>query len=163
MLNLLLLAKSIKVNCVYKNELSKTLFKSRIYKVLKGFNPRPEIHFLSPCTSFLKMNLPISFSNAFWIKNSILIFLWINIWKHFLDEFSINSTINNHMSNMDTLWTSKILILDKVIYPKYSKHWSYNVKSWFKSWVIFLLFKLIPCPIHWIVYVLVYLNFIFEF
>ena len=25
------------------------------------------------------------------------------------------------------------------------------------------LFKLIPCPIHWIVYVLAYLNFIFEF
>ena len=37
--------------------------------------------------------------------------------------------------------------------------WAENVKSWFKSWV----FKLIFCPIQWIVCLLAYLNFIFEF
>ena len=38
-----------------------------------------------------------------------------------------------------------------------------NVKSWFKSWVFPFTFKLIPCPIHWFVYVLANINFIFEF
>ena len=59
----------------------------------------------------------------------------------------------------------------KVIYRKYSKHWLYSVAhtidcvcSRMLNHGLFLsLFKLIPCPIHWIVYVLAYLNFIFEF
>ena len=66
----------------------------------------------------------------------------------------------------------------KVIYSKYSKHWPYTVAHTidcvcrkmlnhglkFKSCFFFhSLFTLIPCPIHWIVYVLAYLNFIFEF
>ena len=50
----------------------------------------------------------------------------------------------------------------KVIYPKYSKHWPYTVAytidcvcSKMLNHGLFLsLFKLIPCPIHWIVYVL---------
>ena len=63
----------------------------------------------------------------------------------------------------------------KFIYPKYSKHWPYTVTHTIDcvcskmlnhslNHGLFLsLFKLIPCPIHWIVYVLAYLNFIFEF
>jgi hypothetical protein len=63
----------------------------------------------------------------------------------------------------------------KVIYPKYSKHWPYTVASTIDCGCskmlnhglnhgFFLsLFKLIPCPINWIVCVLAYLNFIFEF
>ena len=63
----------------------------------------------------------------------------------------------------------------KVIYPRYSKHWPYTVASTIDCGCIkilnhglnhrfFLLhFKLKPCPIHWIVCVLAYSNFIFEF
>ena len=63
----------------------------------------------------------------------------------------------------------------KVIYPKYSKHWPYTVASTtdcgchkisnhgLNHGFFLSLFKLIPCPIHWIVCVLAYLNFIFEF
>jgi hypothetical protein len=66
-------------------------------------------------------------------------------------------------------------LLSKVIYPKYSKHWPYTVahtidcvysKMLNHGWnhgLFLSLFKLIPCPIHWIVYVLAYLSFIFEF
>ena len=50
-------------------------------------------------------------------------------------------------------------------------HWPYTVAytidcvcSKMLNHGLFLsLFKLIPCPIHWIVYLLAYLNFIFEF
>ena len=63
----------------------------------------------------------------------------------------------------------------KVIYPKYSKHWPYTVahtiycvcskmlNHGLNHGLYVSLFKLTPCPIHWIVYVLAYLNFIFEF
>ena len=63
----------------------------------------------------------------------------------------------------------------KVMYPKYSKHWPYTVahtidcvyckmlNHGLNHGLFLSLFKLIPCPIHWIVYVLAYLNFIFEF
>ena len=63
----------------------------------------------------------------------------------------------------------------KVIYPKYSKHWHYNVahtidcvcskmlNHGLNPGLFLSLFKLIPCHIDWIVYLLAYLNFIFEF
>ena len=66
----------------------------------------------------------------------------------------------------------------KVIHPKYSKHCPDTVAhtqlivcavklychSKMLNHGLFLsLFKLIPCPIDWIVYVLAYLNFIFKF
>ena len=63
----------------------------------------------------------------------------------------------------------------KVIHPKYSKHWPYSVAHTIDcvcckmlnhrlNHGFFLsLFKLIPCPIQWIVCVLAYLNFIFEY
>ena len=63
----------------------------------------------------------------------------------------------------------------KVMYPKYSKHWPCTVANTINCVCSKLLdydlnhglfrslFKLIPCHIHWIVYVLAYLNFIFEF
>ena len=63
----------------------------------------------------------------------------------------------------------------KFIYPKYSKHWPYTVANaidcvyskmlnhGLKHGLFHSLFKLIPCPIHWIIYVLAYLNLIFEF
>ena len=63
----------------------------------------------------------------------------------------------------------------KVIYPKYSKHWPYTVaytidyvcskmlNHGLNHGLFLSLFKLIPCSIHWIVYVLAYLDFIFEF
>ena len=64
----------------------------------------------------------------------------------------------------------------KFIHPKkYSKHWPYSVaytidcvcsrmlNDGLNHGLFLSLFKLIPCPIHWIAYVLAYLNFIFEF
>ena len=61
------------------------------------------------------------------------------------------------------------LLGNKVIYPKYSKHWHYTMaystdcvcSKMLNHGLVLSLFKLIP--IHWIVYVLVYLNFTFEF
>ena len=62
--------------------------------------------------------------------------------------------------------------LPKVIYPKYSKHWLYTVAHTIDCVYSKMLnhglnhgfflsrFKLIPCPIHWTVYVLAYLNII---
>ena len=69
----------------------------------------------------------------------------------------------------------EILARCKVIHTKYSKHWPYTVAHTIDCVCIKMLnhglnhglflslFKLIPCHIHWIVYVLAYLNFIFEF
>ena len=63
----------------------------------------------------------------------------------------------------------------KVIYTKYSKHWPYTVAHTFECvcskrlnnglnhGFFLLLFKLISCPIHWILCVLAYLNIILEF
>ena len=63
----------------------------------------------------------------------------------------------------------------KVIHPKYSKHWPYTLahtidcvcskmlNHGLNHGLFLSLFKLILCPIHWIVYVLAYLDFIFEF
>ena len=42
--------------------------------------------------------------------------------------------------------------------------WQTQMLNYGLNHVLFLsLFKLIPCPMHWIVYMLAYLNFIFEF
>ena len=70
---------------------------------------------------------------------------------------------------LQALPTYCIQVILKVIYPKYSKHWPYTVAhtidcSKMLNHGLFLsLLKLILCPIHWIVYPLAYLNFIFEF
>ena len=65
----------------------------------------------------------------------------------------------------------QLLAMAKVIYPKYSKHWSYTVAHTINcvcskmlnhslNHGLFLsLFKLIRCPMHWIVHLLAYLNF----
>ena len=64
----------------------------------------------------------------------------------------------------------------KVIFTKYSKRWTLYYGTNYSGWLcvqkmlyhglnhgfFLLLFKLISCPIHWIVCVLAYLNFIFE-
>ena len=60
----------------------------------------------------------------------------------------------------------------KVIYPKYSKHWtvahtidcvcSKMFNHGLNHRLFLSLFKLIPCPKHWKVHVLAYLSFIFE-
>ena len=64
------------------------------------------------------------------------------------------------------------LLLDKIIYPKYSKHWPYTVahtidcmcSKMLNHGLLLSLFKLISCHIHELyTYVLAYLNIIFEF
>ena len=57
------------------------------------------------------------------------------------------------------------------IHPKYSKYWPYTVahtidcvcSKMLNHGLLLSHFKHIPCHIHWIVFVLAYLNFIFEF
>ena len=79
-------------------------------------------------------------------------------------------------SNLQKRNRKQLLASFKVIYPlKYFKHWPYTVahtidcvcskmlNHGLNHGLFLSLFKLIPCPIHWIVYVLAYLNFIFEF
>jgi hypothetical protein len=59
----------------------------------------------------------------------------------------------------------------KVIHTKYSKHWPYTVahtidcvcSEMLNHGLHISLFKLKPCHIHWIVYVIAYSDFIFEF
>ena len=63
----------------------------------------------------------------------------------------------------------------KVIYTKYSKHWPYTVahtiycvcskilNHGLNHGFFLSLFKLISCPIHYIIFVLAYSNFKFEF
>ena len=65
--------------------------------------------------------------------------------------------------------------LSNVVFTKYSKHWPFTVahtidcvcskmlNHGLNHGFFLSLFKLISCPIHWIVCVLAYLNFIFEF
>ena len=62
----------------------------------------------------------------------------------------------------------------KVIYPKYSKNWPYTLahtidfgcskmlNHGLNHRFSLSLFKLIPCPMHWIVWVLAHWNFIFK-
>ena len=69
----------------------------------------------------------------------------------------------------------QIRVSVEVIYPKYSKHWPFTVahtidcvcskmlNHGINHGIFFSLFKLILCPIHWIVCVLPYSNFKFEF
>ena len=82
---------------------------------------------------------------------------------------------NNRDMMQEILNAGSIEEKAKVIYTKYSKHWPYTVahtidcvcskmlNHGLNHGLFLSLFKLIPCPIHWIVYVLAYLNFTFEF
>ena len=66
-------------------------------------------------------------------------------------------------------------MVPKAIYTKYSKHWPYTLaytidcvwsemlNNCLNHGLLLSFFKLIPCPIHWIVCVLAYVNFAFEF
>ena len=82
---------------------------------------------------------------------------WILRWKLSLCITQQHSVVGAKLYipstlNIDLiLWHSQLIVC------------AGNVKSWFKSWVFPFHFKLISCPIHWIVRVLAYLNFIFEF
>ena len=86
--------------------------------------------------------------------------------RHFL-RLGLDMSSKSHVT---------IAVLGKVIYPKYSqKHWPYTLahtidcvcskmlNHGLNHGLFLSLFKLIPCHIHWIVFVLAYLNFIFEF
>ena len=65
-------------------------------------------------------------------------------------------------------YTTLTWVSAKVMYPKYSKYWPYTVahtiacvcsKMLNHGWnhgLFLSLFKLIPCPIHWIAYVIMY-------
>ena len=73
------------------------------------------------------------------------------------------------------IFLKNIVASTKVIYPKYSKHWFYTLahkincvcnkmlNHGLDHGFFLSLFKLTPFPVHWIVCVLAYLNFIFEF
>ena len=104
------------------------------------------------------------------IKATFREFHWILFTFFFVSYWSRNIVLG-----WSKLWMQLHLILApfKIIYPKYSKHWSYTLAHTINcvcskmlnhglNHGLFLsLFK--PCHIHWIVLVLVYLNFILEF
>ena len=66
----------------------------------------------------------------------------------------------NWPENRTATWLIQLLVMGKVIYPKYSKHWPYNVASiidcgcskmlnhgsWFKSWVFPFTFQAYTLP-----------------
>ena len=100
--------------------------------------------------------------------------IWI--WVHIIHQIKLcfmESTPNIYLKINDL--AQDLLTSIKVIHPKYSKHGPYTVahtidcvcskmlNHCLNHGLFLSLFKLIPCPIHWIVYVLAYLNFILEF
>ena len=92
-----------------------------------------------------------------------------------LSVTSVPTTPATPRSRSATRKSTTFQVKCKVIYPKYSKHWPYTVVHTIdcvcskildhsSNHGLFLsLFKLILYHIHWIVYVLAYLSFIFEF
>ena len=114
-------------------------------------------------TRFLK-SYDFTLLNQRWKKesnNSCVLESRINFWK--MEHFCMSKQ-------------GKVKDYPKLYIPStYSKHWLYTVaytidcvcskmlNHGLNHGLFLSLFKLIPCPIHWIVYVLAYLNFIFEF
>ena len=95
------------------------------------------------------------------------------LWFHFLlllssKNLNLVEHFREYLKFRIGIWDF-VNVVSKVICTKYSKHWPYTVAidcvcSKILNHGLFLsLFKLIPCHIHWIVFVLAYLNFIFEF
>ena len=100
-----------------------------------------------------------------------IVFYWS--WQLFLPIVHIRFTLRLHFMVRRRTWLQKITVgmgCDvhfKVIYPKYSKHWHYTVaytidcvsskmlNHGLNHGIFLSLFKHIPCPINWIVYVLV--------
>ena len=91
--------------------------------------------------------------------------LWKAIWRH--QAHWVRSTLGadlNLSSHFQVEFMPRIWIKVKVIYPKYSKHWPYTVahtidcvcskmlNHGLNHGFFLSLFKLIPCPIYWIVY-----------
>ena len=121
-------------------------------------------------------------------KRNVLFLKWMHIGIRPFLEFGQNRmcffgmcpywTVLIHnvkcLFGMCSKWSVHFLECAKVIYTKYSKHWSYtvahtidcvwkNVKSWFKSWVFPFTFQAYTLPNTLNCIVLVYLNFIIEF
>ena len=133
----------------------------------------PIVHALK--VRFQKDHFRFFFSNIWWTSKiaifSPVIFrvlgtkIWFSNWSQFHLDF-IRIFKNN-------IWIQSIKGHGqaKIIYPKYSKQWPYTVaytidcvrskmlNHGLNLGLFLSLFKLIPCPIHWIVYVLAYLNF----
>ena len=111
----------------------------------------------------------------FWIHYKLVIELLEH--SHFSRNYlklQILASCNNFRIEQDSE-LAKFWPRAKVIYTKYSKHWLYTVANTIdcvcskmlnhglNHGLFISLFKLVPCPIHWIVYVLTFLNFIYEF
>ena len=123
------------------------------------------IHFIRISKhQFLKSLVRILRIVGFWKKIAFLSQLWI------FQKFVLISQSFFASKDVSKCWWL-FWFPTKVIYPKYSKHWPYTVvhtidcvcSKMLNHGLFLSLFKLIPYPTHWIVYVLAYLNFIFEF
>ena len=125
--------------------LKKKLFSAFFYK---------KIHFLHINKKFLS---PLCYSN---ISRATFLLFWLFLISKVLEVY-FDLCLFSHVT--------------KVIYPKHSKHWPYTVahtidcvcskmlNHGLNHGLFLSLFKRIPCPTHWIVYVLAYFFFIFEF
>ena len=146
------------------------LFKSVQFKILViylGFRLSVHTYIQRSCTKFEK--------RVFYLHWYVYFWKLLSKWKQWLivsdSDLWLLYLIYPCSYKCNVLLSGQLWALLKVIYPKYSKHWPYTVAhiidcvcSKMLNHGLFLsLFKLIPCPIHWMVYVLTYLNFIFEF
>ena len=119
-------------------------------------------------TRYAKLSINLKKNPIFQIVNST-IFTHFTIFAIFCTNFGMQLKCKNIYLQYTNV--SKIGLELKVIYPKYSKHWPYTVASTIDCGCskmlfhgLFLsLFKLIPCPIHWIVYVLWLCPSLFKF
>ena len=94
--------------------------------------------------------------------------VWFKMWLQCPLHCSIVSIIHSwllyvskHFFFVGLLRSLTIWVLVKVVYSMYCNHWPLNHGL---NHVSFLsLFKLMLCPIHWIMCVLAYSNFVFQF
>ena len=119
---------------------------------------------------FIKQKYKIQFNSVRQIKRCLR---FKNVYRLFFCCFYQDySTLLDHKSFYDV-----IVLAGKVIYPKYSKHQPFTVSHTIdcvcsktlnhglNHWLFLSLFMLIPYHIHTYIelYMLAYLNFIFEF
>ena len=126
---------------------------------LIGWHHKTSIVLCRPSSMYQYQLWSLFNSNKIRKKNNLIIFYFFfesnliisyNLWvmsRSFTSKVDIPSTLNIDL----ILWHTQLIVCAE------------NVKSWFKSRVFLLLFKLISCPIHWNVCFLAYLYFIFEF
>ena len=96
----------------------------------------------------------------------------LNIWMQFLGEIIVIFVFRNENAKTFSseckdiscsvlkLYVPSTLNIDLILWHTQLIVCAENFKSWFKSWGFPFTFQAYICPIHWIVYVLAFFNFI---